>query len=436
MNSKRTIMILGGDGYLGWSLGLAFANRTDDNIVLMDSMIKRTWEKQAKAKVLVPLTSPRTRVAAYKRLYGKNNLSFYKLDLLDQQAIVKAIRTYKPSVIINAAQQPSAPFSMSSPKNAAATFSNNLVGHSNLLWAIAQTDKDILCIKLGSAGCYMDTDTTYLPLNKKDFSFTHRGKTHTVLGANIPMQATDFYHQSKISDFLLDDLCAKLWGLKLVTVQQATIFGATIAENHDPKFEELAARFNYDAVFSTVMNRFVCQLAIGHPLTVYGNGDQRTGLISLTDTVENFLQFTNMQIKPGKHHVVHNYTQRLSIREIAEMLQAIDPAVVINYLENPRQEPKGKLDRQVEIHPTIRQRHSNKAIRLETELANLVEFTKRYADNIDRSIIMPKVQWTVAEVAQDFWPHYRRIIGKTQRQMKRTYRSYIKRSSVVEPEAI
>jgi UDP-sulfoquinovose synthase len=76
--SKQTILILGGDGYLGWSLGLAFANRTDYNIVLADNLVKRKWEKDVDAKLLVPIKKPKARIAEYQRLFNKDNLSFVK----------------------------------------------------------------------------------------------------------------------------------------------------------------------------------------------------------------------------------------------------------------------------------------------------------------------------------------------------------------------
>lgn len=395
-NTKQeTILILGGDGYLGWSLGLAFANRTGKNVVLADNLIKRKWEKEVDAKLLVPIKKPAARIAAYKKIYGKNNLSFEKVNLLRQKDVAKLIVKVRPDVIINAAQQPSAPFSMMNAKNAAATFSNNLVGHLNVLWSVAQVDKNIRVIKLGSAGCYMDVDTDFLPLSKKDFTFEHRGKQHKILNSFMPMQATDFYHQSKISDFLVDDLCAKVWGLKIVTVQQATIFGATIDENHAPEHVGLSARFNYDAVFSTVMNRFACQAAIGHPLTVYGNGQQKTGLISLSDCVENFIEFAAMPVVSGKHTVVHNFTHRLSIEEIAAKIAEADPSVRVKYLKNPRKEPVGKLCREVEVHKVVKARLSHKEQALQNELANMTEFARRHAQNIDLTIIMPKVSWSL-----------------------------------------
>ena len=396
-NNKGPVLILGGDGYLGWSLGLAIANRTNRQVILADSLIKRRWEKEVNAKLLVPLKKPQARIAAYKRLLGKDNLSFVRLNLLDQSATERVLRRYRPDTIINAAQQPSAPFSMMSPKNSAVTFSNNIVGHLNVLWAIARTDKTATYIKLGTAGCYMDVDTDFVPLGRKDFSFTHEGKRHRVLNSYLPMQATDFYHQSKISDFLIDDLCAMVWGLKIVTVQQSTIFGATIDENHAPERQELAARFNYDAVFSTVLNRFVCQLVIGHPLTVYGDGQQKTGLISLNDTVNNFMRLLNTNVTPGEHMVVHNYTHRHTIQELAATIQAINPNVKVNYLTNPRKESNGRLQRTIELHKAIQPSHTAKEKKLQKELARMIDFTMRYKDNIDPSIILPTVTWDVAE---------------------------------------
>ncbi|MGO4122649.1 NAD-dependent epimerase/dehydratase family protein [Arthrobacter sp. YAF16] len=397
--NDNMLMILGGDGYLGWTLGLALANRTGRQVVLVDNLIKRRWEEEAGAKVLVPLRSPEARIAEYERIFGKQNLSFENVELLDPKAVEKVIAKYRPAVVINGAQQPSAPFSMSSAENAAATFTNNIVGHLNVLWAIAHLSRATKYIKLGSGGCYMATDTDAVPLGKHDFAFEHEGRQHKVLQSFLPMQATDFYHQSKITDLLIDDLCSKMWGLKVMTVQQATIFGATVPENHSPERGGLAARFNYDAVFGTVINRFVCQAVVGHPLTVYGDGTQKTGLISLTDTVDNFLKLIDLDVEAGEHLMVHNFTHRLSVGEIAQKLAEIDSSVKIEHVTNPRQEATGKLEPHVEVHEAIRACHRDLEARLQAELAAMLEFTRRYKDNIEPSIIMPRVNWSPRQAA-------------------------------------
>lgn len=389
----KTILILGGDGYLGWSLGLAIANRTDWNVVLADKLIKRDWEKEVGAKLLVPLPSPAKRVKEFKKIFGKSNLSFEKVDLLDEKATVKILRRHKPFAIINAAQQPSAPFSMMNAKNASETFSNNIISHLNVLFAIAEVDKSIRYIKLGSAGCYMGVDTDFVPLEKKDFKFEHNGETKNVLKAWLPMHATDFYHQSKIADFLINDICAELWKLKIMTVQQSTIFGATIEENHPIGHHSLSTRFNYDHVFSTVLNRFICQSVIGHPMTVYGEGNQRTGIISLSDTVDNFIKFADMDINQGEHVVVHNYTHRLSIGEIAEAIKSVRPSSEIVYLKNPRAENESGLKKTVEVHPAMTESHDDKDKKFMVELAKMIKFTEQYKKNIDPKIILPTVNW-------------------------------------------
>lgn len=396
-NTKNTVLVLGGDGYLGWSVGLALANRTNYNVVLVDSMIKREWEQEVDAKLLVPFASPQERISSYENIFGKTNLSFENVCLLEEQAVEDLVARHKPVAIINAAQQPSAPFSMMSAKNSNVTFKNNIIGHLNVLWAIREVDPNILYVKLGSAGCYMDVDTSYLPLSKVDFSFEHNGKEHKVNDSWLPMQATDFYHQSKISDFLISDLCAKTWGLRTITVQQSTIFGATIEENRAVERHGLSTRFNYDAVFSTVLNRFVCQLAIGHPLTVYGDGTQQTGIISLSDSVASIISLLDTEIAPGHHSVIHNYTHRLSIKDIAERLTEVAGVAEVELIPNPRKESNGTLLREVEIHPVLETHHEQKEEKFKEELIHFANFAKLYKKNIDPSIILPKVSWTKQE---------------------------------------
>ena len=390
---SQTVLVLGGDGYLGWSLGIAIAHRLGGKVVLVDKLIKREWEKSVGAKLLVPLGRPSKRIREYERIYRKRNLFFEKIDLLDQKATAHVIRKYRPVAIVNAAQQPSAPYSMMSPKNAAETFTNNIVSHLNALWAVAEIDKSILYIKLGSAGCYGGVNTDYIPLTKTDFSFEYGGGLRKIFQSWLPMQATDFYHQSKISDFLAGDLGADLWKLRVITVQQATIFGATVEENHPEDHRGLVTRFNYDHVFSTVLNRFVCQAVVGHPITVYGEGNQRTGLMSLPDTVNSFINLLSLDVGRGEHRVIHNYTHRLSIGEIAEAVRKLRPEAKITYLKNPRRESESGPAKQIEVHPSLQEAHNEKEKKFMRELESMIAFAERYKDSIDPSIMLPKVRW-------------------------------------------
>ena len=68
---------------------------------------------------------------------------------------------------------------------------------------------------------------------------------------------------------------------KIIELMQSTIFGCRIDNDN----EELITRFDYDEYFGTVINRFIVQLLLKRKLTVYGAGNQRTGIMSLKQAV-------------------------------------------------------------------------------------------------------------------------------------------------------
>ncbi|MEI7451633.1 MAG: NAD-dependent epimerase/dehydratase family protein [Candidatus Falkowbacteria bacterium] len=391
MANKKTILILGGDGYLGWSLSLAFAARSDDQIVIVDNFSKRKWEKSVHAQSLVKIKRIDKRIKEYERLYRKNNLSFVKIDLKKYKKVLALIKKYRPDTIINAAQQPSAPFSMISPNHAMETIEDNTKTNLNVLWAVATIDKNIKYIKLGSVGSYLGIEADFIPKNKVDLEFKTKQKIGQVLNSWLPMQATDFYHQSKIFSFLISDLCCKLWGLKVVTVQQSTIFGATIPENQDLAHHSLSTRFNYDQVFGTVLNRFVCQAAIGHLITVYGDGTQTTGLISLSNAVDNFMRLAELDLKNGEHLVEHNYTHKFFVNEIANILTQIKSGVITN-IANPRAETKSVLNKEFEFSELIDDNLKSR-VGFMKDLNDLLNFATHYKNNINGRIISPTINW-------------------------------------------
>ncbi len=201
MANKESVLILGGDGYLGWSLCLAFAARTNDRIILVDNLIKRQWENEVDAQSLIRLSHPLKRIREFNRIYGKNNLYFENVDLKEYKKVFDLITKHRPHAIINAAQQPSAPFSMISPECAIETIENNVETNLNVLWAIAEIDKNITYVKLGSAGCYLGIDSDFIPKNKVNLEFDVKKTKNKILNSWLPMQATDFYHQSKFFHF-------------------------------------------------------------------------------------------------------------------------------------------------------------------------------------------------------------------------------------------
>ena len=91
------------------------------------------------------------------------------------------------------------------------------------------------------------------------------------------------YHLSKVHDSHNIHFACRIWGLRATDLNQGVVYGVETDESAlDPR---LATSFHYDEVFGTALNRFCVQAAIGHPLTVYGQGGQTRGYLNIRDTV-------------------------------------------------------------------------------------------------------------------------------------------------------
>lgn len=384
----KRVMVLGGDGYLGWSIALALASRSDAQVIIIDSYFKRAWEKEVGVRPLFPIQSMSDRIHDYEKRTGRHNLMMLSLDVSNYETLSAVIERYPSDAIINAAQQPSAPYSMMDPGKARFTLDNNNATCLNVLWAVAQHCPDTLVISMGSAGSYLSTDTDFIPKSKVNLFFNHNGMIHPVMNSWLPMQASDFYHQSKANAFALTDICTKLWNLRTATMMQSIIFGNCIPENKE--VAGLDTRFNYDHIFGTVLNRFICQAAIGYPLTIYGTGEFTTGLSCLPCAVDSYLRLLECEVQPGQHLVEHNYTHRLSIKQIADRIAELGGADV-QHIPNPREgEEICTLEKTFEPSAVVTEEDVRTC---DGVIEEMLDFARRYSYNINTAHIMPTVKW-------------------------------------------
>lgn len=378
------VMVLGADGYLGWALSLYIGSTTDHTVYLVDNYKKRRWMDALDVKELHPVPFITDRVFQYSNLTGKKNLITDLFSVNNYQSVKRAVERINPDVIINSAQQPSAPYSMISPSTASETLLNNSETCLNVLWAVNEINPSILVINIGSAGSYLNTDTDFVPQEKVDLSF---GDGHIVANSWLPMQASDIYHQSKANTFGMTDLFTKMWGLRTVTINQSTIFGQ--CANSALNTQEFYSRFTYDHIFGTVLNRFICQSVSGHPITVYGDGEDTTGLIFLCDCVQRITNCMYLDIAPGSHISVNNYSHRVSIKEMAERVVAINGGR-IDYISSPRIQESMNQDKlfeepSVAITPCMTD--------FDEEIKRVVDYVKQYAYNIQHNQMLPTITW-------------------------------------------
>jgi UDP-sulfoquinovose synthase len=156
--------------------------------------------------------------------------------------------------------------------------------------------------------------------------------------------------------------------------------------------ERLATRFDYDAVFGTVLNRFAIQAVIGHPLTVYGGGNQTRGIIDIRDTVRCIQLACENPANRGEFRVFNQMTEQMSVAGIAETVQAAFPGdVTIENLENPRVEaPEHYYNVK---HTKLLELGLEPHLLSDTLIESLFEITKRYAHRVRPEALRPTVNW-------------------------------------------
>src|SRR3954451_15889875 len=323
------ILVLGGDGYLGWPTAMHLS-ATGHEVAVLDNFVRRTYDEELGSNSLVPIEPMTTRVRAWKEATGRTIQSFFG-DLTDADFTHRMVAEFRPDAVVHFAEQRAAPYSMIDRKHAVYTQVNNVVGTLNVLYAIAEIDRDIHLVKLGTMGEY---GTPNIDIEEGWLTVTHKGRTDTML---YPKRPGSFYHLSKVHDSHNIEFACRVWGLRATDLNQGIVYGQQTDETAlHPAF---ATRFDYDHVFGTVVNRMVIQAVLGHPLTVYGSGGQTRGLINLVDTVECIRLSCENPADAGEFRVFNQATESFSLQEMAKVVQNSFPCQVdIEYVDNPRVE--------------------------------------------------------------------------------------------------
>jgi UDP-sulfoquinovose synthase len=376
------ILVLGGDGYLGWPTALHLSDRGHE-VAVLDNFARRGYDEELGLRSLVPIVSLHERVQAWHEISGRQ-LEMYVGDLCDAEFTMEAVRRFRPDAIVHYAEQRSAPYSMIDRKHAVYTQANNLVGTLNVLFAIAAVDREIHLVKLGTMGEY---GTPNIDIEEGWLTVEHNGRTDRML---FPKKAGSFYHLSKVHDSHNIEFGCRVWGLRATDLNQGVVYGQQTDQTAaDPR---LATRFDYDAVFGTVLNRFVIQAVLGHPLTVYGAGGQTRGIIDIRDTVECVRLACENPPAPGEFRVFNQITETMSVSDIAKTISASFPGEVeIEYLDNPRVELEQHYYNV--IHTGLVELGLQPHLLSDTLIDSLFGIVKRHIDRVDLSVMRPTVNW-------------------------------------------
>ena len=330
------VLVIGGDGFCGWPTSLYLSDQGHD-VTIIDNLSRRAIDGELGIESLTPISSMEVRLGAWKELTGKE-IGFINLDLAtDYEELLNVLRDSQPDAVVHFGEQRAAPYSMRSDTTKRYTIDNNVRGTHNLLAAVVETGQNIAIVHLGTMGVYGYGWSGSAPIPEGYLTVkvpTPDGEIDREI--LHPANPGSVYHLTKTLDQLIFAFYASNDQLRITDLHQGIVWGTQTDQT--ALDERLINRFDYDGDYGTVLNRFLMQAAIGHPLTVHGTGGQTRAFIHIRDTVRCIeIALTNPPEAGGKVSVFNQVTETYRVRDLAQLISELTGIEIAN-LPNPRRE--------------------------------------------------------------------------------------------------
>ncbi|MCB9140026.1 MAG: NAD-dependent epimerase/dehydratase family protein [Caldilineaceae bacterium] len=380
------VLVLGGDGYLGWPTAMAFAAKGHE-VSVIDNYLRRTIAQQTRSEALMPNPNLNDRADIFEAASGKK-VAVHIGDVTDYRTLERIVTEFKPEAVVHYAEQPSGPYSMMGFDEASMTLNNNLNATMNLIWAVMEHAPECHIIKLGTMGEY---GTPNIDIEEGWIEIEHKGRKGTFL---YPRAAGSLYHTTKVLDTDLLWFYVRTFGLRVTDLMQGPVYGLSTDESDLD--ERLLPNFHYDDIFGTAVNRFLVQAVAGVPLTVYGKGGQTRGYLNLRDTLQCVELAMTQPAAEGELRILNQFTETFSVNELAERVQRagaeVGLDVQVNSIPNPRKEAEDHYYNPT--HSGLMELGLKPHYMTDAVLIGMLQEVLKYKDKIDVNKIMPRVKWS------------------------------------------
>lgn len=379
------VMILGGDGYLGWPTAMSL-RCAGHEVLAIDNYFRRKVAAATLSDALIPCPRLLERAAIFQQMTS-HIIAVAEGDCCDFEFLSDQFRRFAPDAVVHFAEQPSAPYSMMGYHEARTTLSNNLTTTLNVIWAVLSHAPHCHIIKLGTMGEY---GTPNIDIEEGWITIEHHGRHDRFL---FPRQGGSLYHTSKVLDTDLLWFYVRAYGMSVTDLMQGPVYG--LSTNEADMHPQLLPNFHYDDIFGTVVNRFLVQAVAGIPLTVYGKGSQVRGYLNLRDTLQCISLAAGTPPRKGELRILNQFTETFSVNELAERIQRVSAGmglrVSIQHVDNPRREKEehyynpahhGLLDLGLDPH-----------LMTDEVLAEMLDKVCAHRGRIVANRILPRVRW-------------------------------------------
>ena len=379
------ILILGGDGYLGWPTAMHLSAAGHD-VAVADNFLRRHMSLELGAGSLTPIRSLQERVRAWADV-SDHKIKPFIGDLTDPMFVEEIFEQTRPDAIVHYGEQPSAPYSMMDRRHAVETQRNNVVGTLNVLFQMRDSAPDCHLVKLGTMGEYGTPD---IDIEEGFIEVSHKGRTDTLPFPKLP---GSMYHLSKVHDSHNIHFACRVWDLRATDLNQGVVYGIRTPETDLD--ERLCTRFDYDEVLGTVLNRFCVQAVVGYPLTVYGRGGQTRGFLNIVDTLACVRLAVENPAEAGEFRVFNQFTEQFSVNDLAERVHraaaALGIHVEVERVDDPRVEAQDHYYNAA--HTRLLELGLQPHLLTDEVVEHLIETIQRYKDRILTAPIAPKTRW-------------------------------------------
>ena len=383
------VLILGGDGYLGWPTAMRFSARGHE-VSVVDNFSRRHWHQRHGTDSLTPIRRLDDRVKAWHEVSG-SVIRSYVGAIEDSAFLEEVIVETTPEAVIHYGEQPSAPFSMANREQAVETQYTNVIGTLNLLWFLRDHAPDCHLVKLGTMGEY---GTPNIDIEEGFIEIEHKGRKDTL---PFPKMPGSLYHLSKVHDSHNIQFACRVWGLRSTDLNQGVVYGIETGETAQD--ERLCTRFDYDEWFGTVLNRFCVQAVVGHPLTVYGKGGQTRGFLNIRDTLQCVELAVANPPEAAEYRVFNQFTEQFSVGELADLVQRyaaeVGIGIEIDHIDNPRVEAEDHYYNPV--HTKLLDLGLEPSYLGDELVRSMLKMIERHRDRVIDSAIDPKTRWNPSQ---------------------------------------
>jgi UDP-sulfoquinovose synthase len=379
------VLVLGGDGYLGWPTAMHLSSAGHD-VAVVDNFMRRHMSVEIGADSLTPVRPLPERLRVWRARSGRA-IDAHVGDLTDAAFVDRIVSEVRPDAVVHYGEQPSAPYSMIDRRHAVATQRNNVLGTLNLLFALRDIAPECHLVKLGTMGEY---GTPNVDIEEGFLEVVHKGRRDTL---PFPKMPGSFYHLTKVHDSHNIHFACRVWGLAATDLNQGVVYGIKTPETEMD--DRLCTRFDYDEVFGTVLNRFCVQAVVGYPLTVYGKGGQTRGFLNIVDTLQCVRLAVEKPAAGGEYRVFNQFTEQFSVSDLADRVAAVGSAMGLNVGVDRVGDPRIEAQEHYynAAHTKLLELGLQPHLLTAEVIEHLMATIERYKDRVLLRPIAPRTRW-------------------------------------------